>query len=630
MCRPLFVQLTVTFSLVCSSLTYGEESLPPLHPLFSDHMVVQRDTPIRVWGWVAPGEEVAATMSGQARIANADADGLWQVEFGPFEAGGPVMLEVIRGDANVIIQDIWIGDVWLCSGQSNMYWPVKKSNDAEQEITAANHPQMRLFSVPKKIAATPQSAVDASWQVCSPETVENFSAVAYFFGRALQSELNVPIGLIHSSWGGTVAEAWVSAESLRGMEDFQHAVATASNDIERELTGDEQPSNSMDAWWNASASPRLAGKWRMTDFDDASWKSCRLPGRWESSTPELKDFDGVMRYRRTFEWPADAGTDGATLSLAKIDNIDDTWVNGHKVGSTKEYNQPREYQIPAAHLHPGENVVSVRVLDTGGGGGFHGESAAMAVYQGTDTRVSLAGEWHYETGQALDRLPKLPTTKRRPNPNVVTALSNAMIEPLTNFKIRGAIWYQGESNARRPAQYRPLLETLIADWRRRFQSPEMPFFIVQLANFKSRQTKPVESGSWAEIRDSQQRVADGDPHVGIAIITDIGEANDIHPRNKQEVGKRLALSALHTAYGQELVHSGPTYAGHKVDGESIRITFDDIGSGLKARGDELRGFAIASDEGDFVWAEATIEGTLRHRHVARDSRARPRPLQLGR
>ena len=591
--------------LVMLSATSVADDLPLLHPLFSDHMVLQREEPIPVWGWATASSQITVSIDGQTQTAFAGADGRWQVTFEPLSAGGPHQLLVRHEQQSVSCRDVLVGDVWLCSGQSNMQWSVSKSQNGAEEIAAADHSQIRLFSVARRTAETPQVTLTADWQVCSPQTISSFSAVAYFFGRDLHGKLEVPIGLIHSSWGGTIAEAWTSREALAQMEDFQQAL----QDVPRRETVDQ----GADRWWRKTNSPRLTGHWRQVGFDDSAWPSMEIPQNWEDVSGPLTDFNGVVRFRHSFDWTSNKPVKAARLELGTIDDVDTTWVNGHQVGSDWHWNRPRSYAVPGKYLRAGQNVIAIRVLDFSGKGGIDGPPATMQLRAGGDEgqRIPLAGSWKYEIGKSLQELPAAPrqALSESGGPNVVTVLYNGMIAPLQPYGIRGAIWYQGESNAGRAAQYRRLLPIMIADWRARFAQGDFPFLIVQLANFRARQTEPVEPG-WADIRESQQLVAADDPQVGLVITTDLGEANDIHPRNKQDVGKRLARSALAIAYGRSLVHAGPTYRDHVVEGNTIRVRFNHVGEGLAMAGDDLRlqGFAIAGEDGRFVWAEAVRDG----------------------
>lgn len=580
---------------------------PLVHPLFADHMVLQRELPAPVWGWAEPGCEIRVSLAGKTAAGRADNSGRWQVRLGPYSAGGPHTLRV-EGPQTVVIQDVLVGDVWICSGQSNMEWGMWGVNNSPQEIAAADHPQLRLFTVPKKIATRPEDVPGGQWQVCSPESVGGFSAVGYFFGRDLQRALDVPIGLIHTSWGGTVAEAWTSAEALETMADFQPAVAQFREMAEAIEGGNDRYEQQLAQWWRENDPGSAASQtWADPGLDAATWKTMNLPAGWEQAG--LPDFDGVVWFRAEFELPAAAAGKEATLSLGPIDDIDTTWVNGVRVGSQSVWNEPRTYKIPAQILQAGRNVVAIRVLDTGGGGGLVGQADQLQLEPSGGQVVSLAGPWRYRVSAALAETKPAPQRLDN-NPNATTVLYNGMLAPLLPFAVKGAIWYQGESNAGRPAQYRTLLPTMIRDWRTRFGVGDFPFLVVQLANFMGVQQQPVEPG-WAELREAQLLTALNDPHCGLAVTIDIGEANDIHPKNKQDVGARLALAARGIAYDQPVEYSGPEFKSIAVSGGTARLRFEHLGGGLVARGGEpLKGFAIAGADKRFVFADARIDGDM--------------------
>jgi sialate O-acetylesterase len=581
---------------------------PFLHGLFTDHMVLQRGVEAPIWGWTKPGETVTVRLAGKEAEARAGADGKWTVKIGPFAAGGPHTLTVI-GPESATRKDVLIGDVWICSGQSNMEWPVEQADDAKGEIARADHPKIRLYTVPKKISYVPESQVKGSWEVCSPQTVGDFSAVGYFFGRDLNRELDVPIGLIDSSWGGTIAEAWVSAESLRAMDDFREAV-----DQIREYEADREnvegvAAREVEAWYAKHDPGSAEGKgWADPQLDLASWKAMEAPRKWEGAG--LPDFDGVAWFRKEVDLPASWADKDLVFRLGPIDDRDTTWFNGTKVGGKDDFSQPREYKVPGRLTKPGRNVIAIRVLDTGGDGGFVGNPGQMTLSIAGDDQtspISLAGTWQYRVGTSLKDAGPVPPSVSN-NPNVVTVLSNGMIAPLVPFAIKGAIWYQGESNVGRAKQYQTLLPTLIGDWRSRFGVGEFPFFIVQLANFLDRRDEPVDS-AWAELREAQWLTTRKVPKSAIASAIDIGEAKDIHPRNKQEVGRRLALDALAIAYGRDVEYSGPEFKSMGVQDGKVRLRFEHVGKGLEAQGDgPLKGFAIAGEDGKFVWADARIDG----------------------
>lgn len=584
---------------------------PFLHPLFTDHMVLQRGINAPVWGWTTPGKMVTVGMNGQTSSVVAGPDGKWMAALGPFPAGGPYTLTV-EGPEKAQVQDVLVGDVWICSGQSNMEMGIGNVNKAKEEIASATNSNIRLFTVPKKTAGEPQETVVSHWDTCTPATVAaggwgGFSAVGYFFGRHLQETQHVPIGLIHTSWGGTIAEAWASASALRAMPDFVPQVDAVERSV-AELKKGAGNADKMLADWYEKNDPGTAQKWGAADFSAANWKTMQLPTAWENAG--LPNYDGIVWFRKRFELPADWAGKDLTLHLGPIDDDDTTYVNGVQVGATRGYNIDRVYKIPAALLKAGRNVIAVRVLDTGGGGGLDGTPDKMFVAPAggaAGQSLTLAGNWRYQDSAPLAKTTPVPM-QTGDNPNVTTVLYNGMIAPLIPYGIKGAIWYQGESNAGRGMQYRTLLPTMIKDWRARFGVGEFPFFIVQLANFTPTVDQPIQEG-WADLREAQLLTAENLPKTGIAVALDIGEAGDIHPKNKQEVGRRLGLAADAIAYGNKIEYSGPHYRSMKVEGDKIRLTFDHLGGGLTTKDDgPLKGFAIAGANGHFEFADAKIDG----------------------
>ncbi|NCF86095.1 MAG: DUF1080 domain-containing protein [Verrucomicrobiaceae bacterium] len=576
------------------------EAKPFLHPLFSDHAVLQRDGDIRIWGWTTPGEKVRVQIGPEQREGTAGADGRWLVSVKAPKTGGPYELEG-DGAKKIRRKNILIGDVWLCSGQSNMEWSVANSNNPREEIAKGSHSQIRLFTVPKQIAAAPVDSIESAWQECQPETVKNFSAVGYYFGRALREhDAKVPIGLVHSSWGGTIAEAWTSGDSLMALPDFQDAVSdvkawaredSANTPEARESKYQEK----LAKWWKDNDTEGAAKA--QEAYDSSAWPVMAVPGNWEDSV--LPDFDGLVWFRKVVTLPDSWVGKDLELSLGAIDDDDVTYVNGVEVGSVSGWNQKRFYKVAAEHWQSGDNLIAVRVLDTSGGGGFHGEASGMRLKPITRVQeppIVLAGYWEYEVSKPFSEMTPRPN-RFGGNPNVTTVLYNGMIAPLVPMTIKGAIWYQGESNANRPTQYRTLLPTMITDWRKQFDVGNFPFHIVQLANFMTRETSPQES-TWAALREAQALTAQHDPNVGLAVAIDIGEAGDIHPRNKQDVGKRLAMA--------ERGLSRPVYRAMEVKGSAVRLKFDH-GQGLTSNG-KLHGFAIASSDKKYVWANAEIQG----------------------
>ena len=588
-----------------------------LPALVGSHMVLQCDRPLPLWGLAAPGEKVSLTFRGQTYAASLpDAAGRWQATLPATPAGGPYSL-TIKGQNTLVLDDVLVGDVWLAAGQSNMEFPVKDPPtgyfqpvaNADQELAAANFSKLRLFKIPQTATYHPAADVNSpGWLVCGPATVAQFSAVAYFFGRDLHQRYQVPIGLISSCWGGTPAEAWTSAEGLRTLPDFQAQAADISRRTTRLMDDDQVYRQRLRAALNSPLLDRgypPSGKpWSAADFDARAWPEMPLPGYWET-TPALKNYDGVVWFQKEIDLPAELADQPLTLALGKLNDTDSTWFNGVRVGSTDGYNVPRNYPVPGALVRPGRNVVTVRVVDLGSNGGFSGEAVGLHL-AGAGRTLPLAGSWRYQVGLAPQDYPVSPLPGGPSH--VPTALFNGMIAPLIPFALKGVIWYQGENNTGRADQYRTLFPALITDWRQHWHAPELPFLFVQLANFEPALPQPGPS-TWAELREAQAQAL-ALPCTGMATAIDLGEADDIHPHNKQEVGHRLALAARHVAYGEKaLVYSGPTYCSMAARGAAIRLTFTHVSGGLVAKnGPLLQGFAVAGADQQFHWATAQVAG----------------------
>ena len=585
---------------------------PFLHPLFCDHAVLQRGLPVPVWGWSEPGSKVIVTFAGQSSTAITDKSGKWLVKLQSMPASAePRSLSVSNPTTHesAVISDVLVGDVWLCSGQSNMEMGVGACN-SPKDIESANYPLIRLLTVPKLVALEPVDTLQCRWLPCSPETIKEgvwggFSATAFFFGRELERELNIPIGLIHSSWGGTIAEAWTSAEGLAPVGDFNEAVQRL-----RAEAGGKDKVDYLQAYqqWCQQKDPGTQQGWATATSFDAAWKSVEMPQYIEAVG--LPGFDGMVWFSRTFELPAAWVGQDLKLELGPVDDFDTTWINGVKIGQMNRYDLPRIYTVPAGVLKPGKNILTVRVLDTGGNGGFSGPAERMRLAPAGGqpaAPISLAGAWLMRDSAPLSQLGAPPQPMDAGNPNVTTVLYNGMIAPLLPFAIKGAIWYQGESNADRAKQYQRLLPAMISDWRTRFGVGDFPFYIVQLAGFQATYPQPREN-NWAELREAQAMTAKNVRHSGLALALDIGDAGDIHPKNKQEVGRRLALAALAQTYGKTIEASGPWYRSMQVSGGKIRLKFDHVDGGLFAKGGKLTGFAIAGADHRFLWADAVIDG----------------------
>jgi len=494
--------------------------------------------------------------------------------------------------------------VYLCSGQSNMQWALAGANNPQQEIAAANFPNIRLFTVANTLKAEPLEdvAVPTNWQVCSPETAGAFSAVAYFFGRELNQKLNVPIGLINSSWGGTIAEAWTSRETIAAMPEYQDLLLSKDANANSDLPLSER----MAQWWKLNDPGSKGNMWAHPAWNDAPWKEMTLPQLWE--TGGLPDFDGIAWFRRAVNIPENLAGKSLILHLGAVDDRDTTFWNGVQIGAAEGWQTPRNYVVPAELVKAGRNVIAVRVFDGAGGGGISGNALPGGQRmrldsEGTDP-IFLDGPWKYQPTRALKDLTPVPSDFHS-NPNQATVLYNGMIAPLVPFALRGAIWYQGESNADYPELYRKLFPAMIRDWRKHF-GQDFGFYYVQLANYLPRVDTPNQGG-WAHLREAQ-RATLSLPKTGMATIIDAGSATDIHPRDKQTVGKRLALVALAKEYGQKILFSGPAVRTWKIEGDKIRVFFAHA-QGLKTL-DNLapKGFIIAGADGKFAWATARIEG----------------------
>lgn len=581
--------------------------------IFSSHMVLQQKKPIAVWGKADPGEAVSVTFAGQTAKTTADGKGTWKLELGPVEAKTDQVGQTltVSGKNNVSFDDVLVGEVWVCSGQSNMAMAVGSAMNSKDEVASAKYPQIRLFTVPNVVSLAPLDDCNSEWKVCSPETISSFSAVGYFFGRHLHEQLKVPVGLINSSWGGTVAQAWTSEPVLRAkLPEFS-----------AELDKFTVPGESATVAQRQAAVPKLhaleadlkaAEKFAVADLDDSAWKTMTMPGNWE--TQGLREVDGIVWFRKTIDIPAAWAGKEITLRPGPIDEVDNAWFNGVYVGGkgslakndTSFWNVPREYHVPGAHVKAGKNVIAIRILDSFSEGGMRGAPAStmfVELADGSDkTHIPLAGDWRYYPEFVL---PIVPPTLSSPNQPAV--LYNGMINPLIPYGIQGAIWYQGESNADRAKQYQTLLPAMITDWRTRWNQGEFPFLIVQLANFMDRADVPTES-VWAELREAQTLTSTSLPKVGLALAIDIGDAKDIHPSNKQDLGYRLGLAARSIAYGQNIPFSGPLYKSMAVKDGKVELSFDHTNQGLVAKDGELKGFAIAGADRKFVWATAKIEG----------------------
>jgi len=571
------------------------------NPIFCDHAVLQQGREVPVWGTADEGEKVVVEIAGRRAEAVA-AGGRWMVRLPELPVGGPYTL-TIRGTNTMTLQDVLVGEVWICGGQSNMERQLgprpgqKPIIGWERETAAANLPQLRDFYVPEVTSPVPLAEVKGKWAVCSPDTAPDFPAVGYFFARALMQARGVPVGLIHTAWGGTPAEAWTSARTLAALPGFAETLSLMAEQARDPQGAARRYHESLAQWCRAHDSGTSAATPSSADvLATDGWAKSDEPGLWEQSG--LPGFDGIVWFRKEFELSAAAAAGEAALDLGAIDDIDTTWVNGVEVGETGFYSTPRSYRVPAGVLRAGRNVIAVRVLDTGGGGGFWGKPAQLALTPAAGAPVPLAGAWLRKVTAALAECGKPPVNPGMSS-SVPTVLHNAMIAPLQPYAIRGAIWYQGEANNGAPQAYRRLLPATIADWRAGWGQGDFPFLFVQIAPFK--EMSP-------EIREAQLQIWQETKNTAMVVTTDCGDAEDIHPADKRPVGERLALAARALAYGESLEYSGPVFAAATFEGAKAVVSFTHLGGGLVAPGGTLRGFELAGADGIFHPATARIVG----------------------
>jgi sialate O-acetylesterase len=592
------IQLLLISIFTCNSL-FANVSLPNF---FGNNMVLQRNKPIPVWGWANAGEKITVQFDHQTKTTKADKAGKWMVKLDNENAGGPYVL-TIKGKNTVIFKNVLVGEVWICSGQSNMEMPIEgwgKVNNYEKEIAAANYPMIRHIKVPSTVSSIPQDNIPAAdWKICSPETAGDFTAAGFFFARELYNKLKVPIGLINSSWGGTMVETWTSRKAFENSDEFKDMIAGMPLlNLDSMANVKKEESIKRIEALQGSIDNTDAATWNEPGTNDNAWPLMQLPNFWE--TQQLGDLDGIVWFRKTVTVSAEDAGKAATLELAMIDDNDVTYVNGIKAGSTNGYNVKRNYSVAAGVLKEGKNVIAVRVDDTGGYGGIYGDSADMKLTIGNHT-MPLNGQWHF-------KVEKITGGSSSIGPNSYpTLLFNAMINPLIPFAFRGVIWYQGEANADRAYQYRKAFPLMITDWRKCWANSDFPFYFVQLASFNAANGTSNNGSTWAELREAQVKTLSL-PNTGMAVITDIGDSSNIHPKDKQDVGKRLAAIALHNVYGENNVYNGPVYTTMKTEGNKAIISF--IGSGLAVHDKYgyIKGFEIAGTDKQFHYAKAYISG----------------------
>lgn len=595
--KPLF------FLLFLSLISVSIQAKVKLPKLIGDGMVLQRQANVTVWGWASTGEKINVKFLGSFYSATADGNGKWEVTLPEMKAGGPYDM-VVEGENTITIKDILIGDVWVCSGQSNMELPMSRVSPLYPDVI--KHPEnnfVRYFQAPKTYnLKAPQSDFESgNWITPTIENIAGISAVSYFFAATLYDSIQVPIGIINTSLGGSPIESWIDESSLKKFPKYyKEALRFKSQNLIDSIKHADQ--TRINAWYNESTKKDLGYQnqnWKSPSLNDSEWNSMDVPGYW-ADTP-LGAVNGIVWFRKEFDVPASMAGKPAKLLLGRIVDADSAFVNGTFVGTTSYQYPPRRYQIPASVLKAGKNVIVVRVISNSGRGGFVPDKPYQISED--DQTIDLKGTWKYKLGDTMKPLASQTFIRWKP-----VGLYNAMLAPLFNFKIKGAVWYQGESNADRPVEYSQLLKCMIKSWRANWNEGNFPFLIVQLPNYMKPQAQPIES-NWALLRESQAKALEL-PNTGMAVTIDLGEWNDIHPLDKKDVGERLTWVAQKVAYHNDQITSlSPMFESMQVEGSKVTLTFSNTDGGLLAKdGRMLKQFAIAGNDKHFVWAEAKIIG----------------------
>ena len=570
--------------------------------IFSSHMVLQRDIEIPIWGNAPAGTEITTQLGNYESKGIADDNGKWLLHLPKFKAGGPYKLIVYqtgKGAQKIVFEDVLVGDVWFASGQSNMELQVQQAKDAAREIKEANYPTIRFFNVPHNKSVKPETDIlGGCWNVCDSTTIKTASAVAYYFARKINADLNVPIGILQSTWGGTPIEAWTSKEMLMASPITREKAI--DNDT---ITPTHFVKDSLDLinFWDVVYHPKNNADKKITQlaYNDSKWAQVTMPSVLKTSG--IPYYEGIIWLRKEIELPANFKTGNVMLHLGHPEMNYSVYINGNEICKTIWNSNPiQNYSVPAKFIHKGKNLLSVRMAYLWGGGGFNPPAQEMYLTDG-NSQISIAGNWKYMK-DLEPSLPKIHSYQYSP-----TLVYNAMIHPVAPYGLKGFLWYQGEANDSLAYNYRTLFPLMINDWRIRWKQDYLPFLYVQLPNFKKRQAEPMES-EWAELREAQAMTLT-QPNTAMVCTIDLGEAEDIHPKDKQDVGFRLALQAEKTVYGKQVTVTGPMLRSFRIEGNTVRISYAEIGSGLRTK-DNLspREFTIAGADKKFFKATAQIQG----------------------
>lgn len=606
----LFTALGLVLGLGLAGTAFAQAPAPKFAAIFSDHAVLQRGEAVALWGTATPSHSVTVSLNGQSVSATAGSDGRWSTRLPAMAAGGPYALSVKDGDAATTLNDIMLGDVFLCSGQSNMEFALKYATNSWGMTQINADPRLRYITVQQDSSVTPldELAKPAAWQTVGPQAGD-VSAVCYHMSKAIAKDQGVTVGMIDSFWGGTIIQAWISADSLRDVKGY----ATGLDALGRYAKAPEETSlawakATRDAWKESETDLAATIGWIEPKFDDSAWKTITPDGIWENAgDPELANFDGIVWYRQTVTLTKAQARAASKIALGAVDDADVTWVNGVMVGGVYGWDTPRTYAVPKGAFKAGKNVIVVRATDTGGGGGLWGTPEQRRIILADGTFLPLPAAWKYRISG-----PIAPgaTVSGQPwaRPNGLTNLYNAMIAPVTPYTLKGVAWYQGEANVNAAGEYATLLPVMMKDWRRHFAKPDLPFLIVQLADYGPVATKPGKS-SWAELRQSQRLSVNGDAHAGLAVAMDIGDRTDIHPTQKTVVGQRLARAALSVVYGKPVSAGGPDATAVTRAGNDLIVSFRNTqGRLLTYSSDTAIGFEVCTAPNTCRYTAATPDG----------------------